>query len=76
MEQRIVTHSLSTGRLSGCGTKELVGWGRHSDVPGARYEEGSAATLYNVFTFTSSDQKPTRKYLLPESNGNLAHAIL
>ena len=43
VEQRIVTHPLSTGRLSDCGTKELVCWegGADSDVPGGRYAASS-----------------------------------
>ena len=50
MEQRTVTHSLSTRRLSDCGTKELVGLEGGGGV--IRYAASSVA-LNNVFTFTS-----------------------
>ena len=46
-----MTHSLSTGRLSYCGSKELVGWEGGGGI--VTYQGASSVALYNVFAFTS-----------------------
>ena len=59
VEQRFVTHSLSTGRLSDCGTKELiVGWRERAGGGVVTYQEARMHQAVEFrTTFSLSPQK-------------------